>query len=201
MASQIESYDKRKSALIQEITTAFDGVVREDGVSLHEAQVLDDYGGPEERAQARAKDIDKTWKDVPEKDISSTDAVLSFLDAKGFRYYIPAYMVWYLRNIDSRGCECCNSNTFGSVTFHLTYKVEENKDRKFQLLTVEQSRAIAHFLILEAEREEAFERKWLRASLFKGGMSKADVDSIVQAHSFEDSSIRIALSQYWQQFV
>ena len=35
-------YEKRKLALIEEITVAFDGVSREDGVTLHEATVIDD---------------------------------------------------------------------------------------------------------------------------------------------------------------
>ncbi len=94
-------YEQKKIALIEEITAAFDGVSREDGVTLHEATVLDDYGSLEERAEARKQDTEDNWQDVPEEDIRFTDAVLSFLDPKGFHYYIPAYVVWYLRNIDN----------------------------------------------------------------------------------------------------
>lgn len=75
-------YEQQKQALIQEITLAFEGVAHEEGMTLHEATVIDDYGSPEERAQARAKDTEQSWQAVPERDIRSTDAVLSFLDDK-----------------------------------------------------------------------------------------------------------------------
>ncbi|MEM8502064.1 MAG: DUF6714 family protein [Cyanobacteria bacterium P01_D01_bin.1] len=194
------SYNQRKLALIQEITAAFDGVAREDGVTLHEATVLDDYGGPEERAKARAQDTEKRWQEVPERDIRCEDAVLSFLDAKGFRYYIPAYMIWYLRHIDGEGI-ARSSMTFDSVVFHLTHPIETGKYGKFEMLTTEQSRAIAHFLILEAEREEAIESSYLRASLSKGGMSKEDIEPIIRAHDFQDNSIARSLNNYWKQFL
>jgi hypothetical protein len=56
-----------KSVLIDEITTAFDGVTRDDGVTLHQAIALDHYGGhdPEKMAEARAKDLETRWQDIP----------------------------------------------------------------------------------------------------------------------------------------
>ena len=78
------SYEQRKTALIEEITAAFDGVSREQGVTLHEATVIDDYGSLEERALARTQDTEDKWQNVPDEDIRFTDAVLSFLDPKGF---------------------------------------------------------------------------------------------------------------------
>ncbi|MFG6099650.1 DUF6714 family protein [Leptothoe sp. ISB3NOV94-8A] len=80
------AYENKKLALIKEINEAFDGVAREDGVTLHEAMVIDDYGSPAERAEARAQDTEDQWQDVPEDDIRFSDAVLSFLDSKGFHY-------------------------------------------------------------------------------------------------------------------
>ncbi|MBE9064769.1 hypothetical protein IQ256_27860 [cf. Phormidesmis sp. LEGE 11477] len=197
-------YEQRKQALIQEITLAFEGVSREEGVTLHEATVLDDYGGPEERAKARARDTEQSWQAVPESDIRLTDAVLSFLDDKGFRYYIPAYMVWYLRHIDDEA-SIHRSTTFDSVVFHLTYfdqgLSEGGIPEKFKLFTAAQGRAIAHFLLFESARQEALEKQWMKASLTKGGLSPEDIEPILQAQDFQDAQIRSALDRYWQKFL
>ncbi|MEL6131286.1 MAG: DUF6714 family protein [Cyanobacteria bacterium J06636_28] len=196
------AYEKRKLALIEEITVAFDGVAREEGVTLHEATVIDDYGSPAERAEARAQDTEDRWQDVPEADIRFTDAVLSFLDPKGFHYYIPAYMVWYLRNIDNKDPGYW-SNTFDSVVFHLTYKVDVDDyvSSKFQLFTLAQSKAVANFLLFDMEREQTLEKQYLQASLAKGGLAQAEIDRILQEHEPQEIETRQALEAYWKQFV
>lgn len=87
------AYKAKKLALIEAIIEAFDGVSRGNGVTLHEAMVIDDYGSPAERAAARAQDTEDKWQDVPEDDIRFSDAVLSFLDAKGFHY--TCQPIWF----------------------------------------------------------------------------------------------------------
>ncbi len=87
--------------LITLITEAFDGVQREDGVTLHEADVIDDYGTTEQRAAARELDSDTRWQDVPQDDIRCFSWIWSFLDSKGFRYYLPACLCFAVKNYDS----------------------------------------------------------------------------------------------------
>jgi len=169
------TYEQQKQALIEEITAAFDGVSREEGISLHEAMAIDDYESDEERAKARAEDTETRWQDVPDDDIRFSHTVLSFLDVKGFRYYIPAYLVWYLKYMDFEEPDFW-SNTFDSIEFALDIsplhfdarvwmgehkeflekKAAEIKAReseriiwqieRFQIFTPEQCKAIAHFL-------------------------------------------------------
>ena len=64
-----------QQGLIDEITSAFQDVRRGNGVTLHEATVIDSYGSMEERAKARKKDTERRWQDVPDRDIANTDAV------------------------------------------------------------------------------------------------------------------------------
>lgn len=130
------------------ITSAFAGVSREGGVSLHETRVLDDCGSDAERAKARAKDTEINWQDVPDSDIEKPDLSLNFLDPVGFRYYIPAYMMWELRLIlDERSVDC---NTHCAAIFALT--LDEKKDMqewqmaRFEAFTTQQLRAINRFL-------------------------------------------------------
>ena len=155
----IPNYEARKAALIEEITAAFDGVSRQGGVSMLEARVIDDYGSDEERAKARRQDNETRWQDVPDEKIGGGNGheALSFLDPIGFHYYLPAYLVWYLRNVDSDW----DHNTLSSVDFHLAagYKKGEIEDYyrgKYEMLSLIQTRAVAHFLEFQAEREDWF---------------------------------------------
>jgi hypothetical protein len=208
------SYEEKKMALIEEITAVFDGVSRQEGVTLHEAIVIDDYGSLEERALARTQDTEDKWQNVPDKDIRFTDAVLSFLDPKGFHYYIPAYVVWYLRNIDNEDPEFW-SNTFDAITYHLSGgvhgDVEEYYLSKFKLFTLEQAKAIAHFLVFEAEREDAplieYKQQW-RESMSKEGFSQEELDDawpegeeFRSECGFPENNARRALERYWGHFL
>lgn len=87
-----------RPALIELITRAFVSVERGSGLTLHEADAQD-FGG--NRDEARLKDTDTRWQDVPSEAIVDCYTALSILDAAGFRYYLPAYMVWTLNNFTS----------------------------------------------------------------------------------------------------
>jgi len=89
-----------RDALLAEIYEVFPGGSRQGGVSWSESVVIDLYGSPEERAEARAKDRDTRWQDVLDDPNWNPDRGVggwSFLDAIGFRYYLPAAMVLAVR--------------------------------------------------------------------------------------------------------
>ena len=145
--------EKEIAAIIEQITAAFDGVSREDGVTLHESRAIDDQLSPEKRAILRAKDTEKRWQDVPEEDIRTQHDVLCFLDAKGLRYYLPAYMIAELKSeIDNSPAD--------DVMFFLAYIGDEWSG--FALLTTEQSRAVAAFLRFQNQDVEPSEDLWIR---------------------------------------
>jgi hypothetical protein len=91
-------FKSRIEDLIVEISAAFDGVSREGGRTLHEADAIDDRKSIEEQYIARAHDTELRWQDVADEDIITCCSALSFLDEKGFRYYIPAFMICSLRH-------------------------------------------------------------------------------------------------------
>jgi len=137
--------DTDRSNVIAQITKAFSKVSREGGVSLHEADVLDAYGSDEECAAARAIDTDTKWQEVPESDIEENYSILSFLDPIGFRYYIPAYMVWSLRH-----WERADSNSVFSTVDHLTLvdrlDLREYHLARFRVFSPDQRSAVQSFL-------------------------------------------------------
>ena len=94
------SYSLEVVTLLAEIKKVFLKVQRGGGVTLHETAVLDHYGSEEMQRHARRKDNDRHWWDVRDEWIEAFGGVggLSFLDAEGFRYYLPAYMSYWLRS-------------------------------------------------------------------------------------------------------
>jgi hypothetical protein len=91
-------FERRRNEVVVEIISAFGGVSREDGTTLHEAIALDDCASPDEQRAARSLDVDGRWQDVPDAEIWACNSALSFVDEKGFRYYIPAFMTYALRH-------------------------------------------------------------------------------------------------------
>ncbi len=55
-----------REAIIGRIRTAFHGVKRGQ-IAIHEAQVIDDYGSDQARAQARALDTEGSWEEIPDE--------------------------------------------------------------------------------------------------------------------------------------
>jgi len=142
--------DEAKQRAIDQITRAFDGVSREDGVSLHEAIALDDYATPAQRAAARALDTETRWQDVPDEDIEHGELALCFFDPTAFRYYLPAYMIWSLRNSQTDQFHMARS-----LIFHLSLSLSRHPEYKlsrFRALTPEQSAAVCSFLRYTATR-------------------------------------------------
>jgi hypothetical protein len=119
-----------------QIAEAFDGVRREEGVTLHEALEMDGYGTPGQCAQARLLDTDEYWQEVRGEDLERF-GVLSYLDAKGFRYYLPAYMSWELWRFRALGALLRSP-----LLFHL----DTSESRRFTILYHLQSWAVYRYL-------------------------------------------------------
>jgi hypothetical protein len=203
------SYEQRKQAVIKEITAAFDGVSREGGVSWNEAWVIDDYGTDRQRAKARKKDTETRWQDVPERDIAYGSSCLSFFDEIGFRYYLPAYIVWCLRHIDTEDTNdlIYESDSYCSIIWHLrddSPDLHQYHMARFGLFTREQSKAIAHFLEFAEERSIKIHRELWWPEMLSKGFSQEELDQFwpqeEKIHAERDDSTR-ALERYWKQFL
>lgn len=167
--------EKERAAVEAMIHAAFAGVTREGGVSWSESVAIDDYESPSVRAKARASDKDTCWEWVAE-DPDWTPEVgvggFNFLDAIGFRYYIPAAMLW-----------CLRTNAASPVAFTLSWSggIDESYDRgKWALISVAQSRCIARFLrFMEAWAHASGDTTWAESwrHALKVHWGKFDSDS------------------------
>ncbi len=127
-------------AIIRTIEEAFGGVRRGNGVTLHEADAMDDGATGETLIRARAKDTDRRWQDVSSEAMERMYSALAFLDAEGFSYYIPAYMRWTLGHY---------ANSRSMTVDNTIYSLWPNAlggEARYALLTAAQKRCIAQFL-------------------------------------------------------
>ena len=151
----MKKYEKIRNELINEINEKFRDVSRENGVSYQAALRIDDYEDIDIVTFKYTDENDKSWNEVPDEYIRDGYSVLSFLDEIGYRYYIPAYMTWYLRNmfIDNEGDPVIRSNTFEYLIYSLGGVDADSswlKNNKFSIFNRDQSRSIAKFIMFSA---------------------------------------------------
>jgi hypothetical protein len=149
--------ERRQVELIAEINRAFAEVEKADGIGLREASTVDATRPIEEMDKARAEDVER-WQDLSDELLRSYIGSLMWSDAIGFRYLLPAYMCFSLREIENRYC------------------AEETVVRIFRpfiagiSFTQEQSRAIGHFCELMLDMgiiSASFEERWHRDGTHK----------------------------------
>lgn len=84
--------------LIAQIAAAFDKVQLDDGVSLNMAEFNDSGGSAAHFAEQAKSDERVDWHRVITPALEAFTVTFCFTDLKGFRFYIPAYMIWTIRN-------------------------------------------------------------------------------------------------------
>lgn len=150
--------EREREELIREIHAAFADVSREGGVSWSEAEVIDGYGTEEEKAAARRADKDRSWTELVDNrkwDPGFGIGGYCFLDAIGFRYYLPPAMI-----------RCIRSGFDEGIAFHLTREGRlRHMGAQWSLLDQRQQRCVARFLRFmvahtEADGDEFFRKRW-----------------------------------------
>ena len=131
--------------IIEAIRLAFANTPR-GVISMHEAEAIDSYASDEEQNDARKLDKAETWDQIDDHDIEKCSAALSHLDPEGWRFYIPAYMIWSLKYFAVTDSIIPD---FTIYTFDLPGTDANSYKRRlyrFQLLNAAQSHAVCLFL-------------------------------------------------------
>lgn len=157
--------------LIKIIENAFDGVEQPKEITLYVAEAHDSYDY-DHNAEHRRKDFFGPWQEVPHEHIKACQCALSYVDKVGMRYYLPAYMTWYLLNYENDD-EVRSDNALYSLDNH--YKDErlsKYHEERFSLFTPEQLNACALFVKYCAEdqtgctdnyfAQKKYERYWYK---------------------------------------
>ncbi len=148
--------------LCERIKDAFAGVKLGNGIGLWEAKALDYLESPKVRARYRLRDEAEDWTRIPDRVLNQRHASPSFLDAEGFRFYMPAIMSATLRG----------GYKFDFV-WHLTH-FEHLGHTQYELLNRQQRSIVREFLIFSASDPDstnwgddimhALETYWTEAS-------------------------------------
>ena len=142
-----------KEVVKETIRLAFLDVRLGDGVGLYEAQGLDDYLSEEACARYRALDETADWTVIAPERLNACNSSLSFFDAQGMRFHLPAYLIADLDGEYGFGMDFC-----------LT--MSSSMEDRFGLLDQEQRKAVRAFLryILD-EPEYSHRRESIQAAL------------------------------------
>jgi hypothetical protein len=117
------------------IQEAFRGVALGNGVGLLEGQGLDDYADETTRKAYRERDEKHDWKRIPVEALNRCQSSLSFFDAEGMRFHLPAFMYAELNGDLDVGC-----------VFHLTH-LDDYARNKLVSLSRGERRAVREFLL------------------------------------------------------
>ena len=90
--------EAERQRLVRQVVAAFNDVRLGNGVSLHQARAMDDYAGDAEVAAARVLDTESRWQDVTDEKLDRLADTMPFMDAEGFRFYLPRFMLFALEH-------------------------------------------------------------------------------------------------------
>lgn len=121
--------------LMQIIINAFQNVKLEEGIGLSEGNAIDDYETDEVKALCRANDEKENWQNISSADLNKYNYSLSYFDAKGMRFHLPAFMIAELKG-----------EYFSGMAFALTHLSDYAKSQ-FELLSEDQRKVVREFLI------------------------------------------------------
>jgi hypothetical protein len=131
------SMSEHEQRVMNLIRTAFAGVALGDGVGLRQGQGLDNYADARTIAAYRAQDEKRDWSAISSKDLDYCYSSLSFFDAEGMRFHLPAYLI-----ADLEG-----TLKTADVLFHLVY-MASGAESQFEKLSPAQRGAVRGFLSL-----------------------------------------------------
>lgn len=152
----VQQMERGKEALklCELIETAFHGVTLGSGVGLLQAQGLDDYADEVTCAAYREKDEKDDWRRITAEELNRCHSSLSFFDAEGMRFHLPAFLILDLQGGDRMG-----------MTFHLAHAAVVDHT-KFDLLSPEQRHSVRSFLLfLLSDPDEEFDHPHIQHAL------------------------------------
>ena len=161
-----------KEELIELINESFDGVPQPETLTIHVAEAHDDYDYDNDQEHHK-NDFIGRWQDVPDEHIKKCHTALSYLDKIGMRFYLPAYMVWYLRNFGTD--VIWSDHTLYSLNDHAdNEQLSEYHKERFSLFNDKQLHACAQFVKYCANDETRFTDTTFAQEKYDGFWKKHD---------------------------
>jgi hypothetical protein len=128
-------------ALCNKIREAFAGVTLGSGIGLKQAQGIEDHEDEATCARYRVSDEREDWSRIPVSELNRCNSSLSFFDAEGMRFHLPAYLIADLQ---------------GTYNFGMAFCLTQSHDyaRYFRLLSDAQRKVVREFLLHISEESD-----------------------------------------------
>ena len=139
--------------LVVATAEAFAEVALGSGIGLLEANGLDDYANKETLAAYRDEDEKYDWRAIPRERLNQYSSSLSFFDAEGMRFHLPAFLIADMR---------------GNYAFDLVYNLTQSTllEDQCALLTESQRKVVRKYLqFAEEEEDHEFDREHIQRAL------------------------------------
>ena len=138
--------------LITAIEEAFDGVEFSE-TSLRQFRLTDKFGmsreiTDQEWSLAGKQRVDSKWQDIPDSEIEECDCLLAHMESFEFRYFLPAYMRYSVKNVHRPIWE---TDIIGFTVFSLCPSTDNTalyhyNVSQYSLLNSAQRRIVVEFL-------------------------------------------------------
>lgn len=147
--------DAEKARILGLVRNAFRGVTLGEGVGLRQGQGLDDYADEQTLAAYRALDEKLDWSAISTADLDRYSSSLSFFDADGMRFHLPAFLV---AELEGRAQSVY-------IVYHLT-RLEDGAASRFDTLSPAQRDVVREFLLLNlSDAHQEFDHPNIEAAL------------------------------------
>lgn len=156
--------DSEALVIIQDIHEAFRGV-RRGRITLHEAEVIDDYGTDEQRREAQKLDTEESWDQIPDEHIEKCIWALAHLDPESWRHYIAPHMIWSLRYFRTSNSVVSDFTIYTFAPSADNPELHEYSMQRYQTLNEQQSRAVCRFLRYMAKNGDYADDRVAREAL------------------------------------
>jgi len=144
-----------KDRVLNLVRNAFRGVVLGDGVGLRQGQGLDDYADEHTLAAYRALDEKENWSAISVSDLDRCYSSLSFFDADGMRFHLPAYLI---ADLEER-------LQTAEILFHLIH-FAHGAESRFETLSPIQRECVRQFLLFRlSDHHRDFAHSLIEAAL------------------------------------
>jgi hypothetical protein len=149
--------------LVATIRRAFARVTLDDGVSLNMTEYNDASGCMPEFEKKAKYDERDDWAAIPDRTLEQFTVTFSFTDLKGFRFYIPAYIIWTVRHHRESESIIADYTIYAIDPSHYLFETIPF----WQWFTAEQIDAMTRFLEYAVENDGSLDGKVARENLAK----------------------------------
>ncbi|MDY6781637.1 MAG: DUF6714 family protein [Cyanobacteriota bacterium] len=111
-----------ESQLIGRIQNAFRDVKLGNGISLNMTEYYDSYGYYTDFAEKAKYDEREDWSLISDSTLEEFTVTFAFTDIAGFRFYLPAYMTWTIKNHRANNSIVGDYTIYALDTEHYLFK-------------------------------------------------------------------------------